>query len=170
MLAVKFYSQVAQDQKPAGIPDNWPAECVELHNNESAFDDTWTIMTRDEYVAYRADAQEAFDAWVQSTIIPPDQAAIQLAYVKSRIAAARIFGIGLVTEYGATNVLAGKTTEQVQQIMQITGKVVVALNTGSLYVSLAELAAIVPDDTLITAAQVTFFRNKIQDYVGVPRT
>lgn len=170
MVAVQFYSQIPVDQKPAGIPDQWPAQCIELHNNESAFDDSWTIMSKAEYSAWKMDHQAEFDAWVVSTTIPPDQAALQLAYVQSRISAARIFGIGLVTQYGATNVLAGKTTEQVQQIMQITGKVVVALNTGSLYVSIAELDAIEPDGVLISTSQITFFRNKIQDYLGVPRT
>ena len=172
MLAVKFYAQIPIDQKPAGIPDMWPAECIELHNNESSFDGTWTILTKSEYDAYKLDNQALYNAWYASYTTPtPDQvAAAQLAYVKSRISAARTYGIGIVTTYGAVNVLAGLNTEQVQRVMSITSKVVAALNTGSLYVALAELAMITPDETIIKTSQITQVRNQIQDYLGIPRT
>lgn len=91
-------------------------------------------------------------------------------YVKGRILSAMSFGQNLMAEYGAENVLAGKTTAQVQSIMEQTGKIQTAFLSGSLYVALNEIESVVPDGTLITQATLDNFRHKIQDYLGIPRT
>lgn len=90
--------------------------------------------------------------------------------VASKISAARDFGLKLITQYGAQNVLSGYSVEQIQDIMSRTARAQVALNTGSLYVAIAELNAIETDDTIITAAKIKVFRNQIEDYLGIPRT
>lgn len=91
-------------------------------------------------------------------------------YVRNRILAAMDFGRNIMADYGATNVLAGRTVEQIQTIMSQTGSVQAALLSGSLYVALDELAQIEPDGTLITEDTLTTFRHKIQAYLGIPLT
>lgn len=90
--------------------------------------------------------------------------------VASKIMAARDFGVRLIAQYGAQNVLSGYSIEQIQDIMTRTAKVQAALNTGSLYVAISELNAIELDDTIITAAKIKVFRNQIEDYLQIPRT
>jgi hypothetical protein len=90
--------------------------------------------------------------------------------VADKIAAARSFGLKLIAQYGAQNVLSGYSIVQIQDIMNRTAKVQAALNTGSLYVAIAELNAVETDDTIITTDKIKSFRNLIQDYLGIPRT
>lgn len=90
--------------------------------------------------------------------------------VAARIMAARDFGMKLIAQYGAQNVLSGYDIQQIQYIMEKTAKVQAALNTGSLYVAINELNAIEPDGNLITAEKIASFRNLIEDYLQIPRT
>jgi hypothetical protein len=72
--------------------------------------------------------------------------------------------------YGAQNILRGMSITQIQDIMNRAGPTMTALLSGSLYVALDELSKVQTDSTVITAAVVTDFRRKIQDYLGMPRT
>lgn len=90
--------------------------------------------------------------------------------VAAKIAAARNFGLKLITQYGAQNVLSGYSIEQIQDIMTRTAKVQAALNTGSLYVAIQELNAVQTDASIITEAKIKQFRNQIEDYLQIPRT
>lgn len=90
--------------------------------------------------------------------------------VAGKISAARAFGNKLIAQYGAQNVLAGYDIATIQMIMEKTAKVLVALNTGSLYVAITELNAIETDESIVTAAKVKAFRNLIEDYLQTPRT
>jgi hypothetical protein len=90
--------------------------------------------------------------------------------VQGKILAAMAFGQNLMASYGATNVLSGYNVEQIQFIMAKTAMVQSALLSGSLYVALDELSKIEIDGTIITGVRITEFRNKIQDYLGIPRT
>jgi hypothetical protein len=88
------------------------------------------------------------------------------------------FGKNIMAEYGASNVIRGLTVPQIKQIMQVTTGLQAALNSGSLYVALDELAAIQspitdatdPNVVLINSEIITEFRNKIEDYLQIPRT
>ena len=90
--------------------------------------------------------------------------------VVKKILAAMDFGRNLIAEYGASNVLAGLTISQIQSIMTATAAVQSALSTGSLYVAISEINNIVPDGTIITTEKLTEVRNKIEDFLGIPRT
>lgn len=90
--------------------------------------------------------------------------------VRNRILNAMEFGRGIIAEYGASNVLANLTIAEIQTTMTATEKVQSALNTGSMYVAIQEINAIVPDGVLITTAKLTEVRNKIEDYLQIPRT
>jgi hypothetical protein len=74
-LAVKFYSQVAN---PLNIPGVWPAESVDIGNG-AAPDNTYTVMSFQEFLDYKAVHQAAYDAWYFSYMasLPINQAPIQ---------------------------------------------------------------------------------------------
>lgn len=93
-----------------------------------------------------------------------------LDIVANRILAARAFGTKLIARYGASNVIAGYSIEQIQDIMTRTARVQSALNTGSLYVAIQEINAIEPDGVLITVEKLKSVRNEIEDYLQIPRT
>lgn len=59
-LAVRLYGVNSQ-----GIPELWPCQVVELGNSTTLPDDgnSWSLMTKEEYIAYLATHQAAYDAW-----------------------------------------------------------------------------------------------------------
>ena len=97
-------------------------------------------------------------------------AATMQEIVTDKILDAMRFGRSIIASYGASNVLSGYSITQIQYIMQATSSVQVALNTGSLYVAIAELNRIIPDGIIITAPKITTVRNQIEDYLKIPRT
>jgi len=90
--------------------------------------------------------------------------------IANRILAARDFGVRLIAQYGAQNIMAGYSVQEIQAIMERTGRLQAALNTGSLYVAINELNAVETDDVYITPAKIKYFRNLIEDYLQIPRT
>lgn len=163
-LAVLLYKFVLD--APAGIPGEWPAEVRELNSDLILPGENWVHMTSASLASLTASLQGEYDAWEDSLIPAFDP----VAYVATKISAARIFGIEIVTYYGASNVLKGLSVEQVQEVMATTSKIVAALNTGSLYVAIAEINAVVPDGVIIKESELTKVRNQIEDYLQIPRT
>jgi len=168
MYAVKLYSSVVN--KPEGMPNNWPAEVIDIGETEELpteypSEDGWQVMDQEVLDTLKADNQSAYNTWYTTYKTPSTQ-----LYIKNKILDAMSFGQGVIAEYGAQNILAGLTLTQIQTVMERTAKVQVALNTGSLYVVLTELALVEIDGTIVTESRVTEFRNKIQDYLEIPRT
>lgn len=91
-------------------------------------------------------------------------------FVTAKIVDARRFGIQITASYGASNVLAGYSVEIIQDIMVRTAKAAAALNSGSLYVAIKELNAVETDESVITPEKIAAVRNKIEDYLNIPRT
>jgi len=166
-LAVRLWSAESSSAAEviAGIPLAWPSQVIELGNDTTLPDNTYQLMTTDDFATYRATHQSDYNAYLTS--LAPAATAV---YVTGKILNAVSFGRQIMAEYGAQNVLAGFNTTQIQTIMATTGNVQSALLSGSLKVALAELATITPDGVLVTQATLDSFRHKIQDYLGVPRT
>lgn len=76
-LAVLLYRNT---DNPQNLPDEWPAECVELGDVTTMPGPTWQLMTRDEYDLYREQHQHLYDAWLidnpKPTVKAPDPLAI----------------------------------------------------------------------------------------------
>ena len=89
--------------------------------------------------------------------------------IASKIAAARQWGVQLMDRQAAENVMAGYDIETIEHIMDTADKVMIALRTGSLYVAIARLNRITPDEVL-TVAKLKAMRNEIEDYLKIPRT
>lgn len=164
-VAVLKYQFVTD--KPLNIPDAWPAEVRELGTGTELPSEDWVLMTIEEYNTYLADNQAAYDTW-ESGVIAMN--AYSSEAVSKKILNAMDFGKSVMVAYAVQNVLSQFSLEQIKDIITRTAKVQQALNTGSLYVALDELALIQTDETVITEAKITEVRNKIQDYLNIPRT
>lgn len=98
---------------------------------------------------------------------PPEPAQPNPAeVVKARILEAMEFGKQLMAEFGATNVLAGKTTAQIAAISDKLSVVQSRLLSGSLYAALIAIDTLEPDANVSTEA-IAEFKAKIQAFLGV---
>jgi len=62
-LAVKLYRDVNVAEKPAGIPDAWPAEIKELGDGRELPGPEWLLMTTEEIAIYRDQHKADFANW-----------------------------------------------------------------------------------------------------------
>lgn len=67
-VAVKLYKDVVE--KPAGIPDAWPAEVIELGMSRTVPAANWLLMTCDDFIRYKAARQEVYAQWEKATRPP----------------------------------------------------------------------------------------------------
>ena len=169
MLAVLLYSAVGADQNPQGIPGNWPFQVIELADGEAAPSSDWMVLSKEDYQAWVDGHQAEYSTWA-TTFAAANAQAASIAYVKNKIVNAMAFGRDVMAEYGAQNVVAGYSLAQIQQIIIATSEVQAAIITGSLNVALDALSRVPVDGTLITTDKITFFRNKFQDFLGLPHT
>lgn len=160
-LAVLKYEFV--EDAPEGIPLQWPAEIKEIGSGTTLPGENWVLMTTQEFQRHKDDYQQDYDDWLSGY----DPSAPKV--VADRIRSAMDFGKTIMIEYATSNVLAGLTTSEVQEIIQRTMNLQLALNSGALYVAIEELNLLVPD-ALITEQKITEFRNKIESYLGLPLT
>ena len=164
-LAVRLYSHVDAAHKPDGIPDVWPAEVRELGSSTTLPGEDWILMTTSDYAAYIAANKSTYDAWLTS--IQAANAPQQT--VEKRIQDAMKFGHQMILEFAAGNVLRGLTVDQVKIVATQYAEIQQLLQSGSLYVALNEISALTPTD-LVPQSILDYFRNKLQDYLGLPRT
>lgn len=162
-LAVKTYEFVTS--KPAGIPDEWPAEVRELGESTTLPDESgeWVLMTREEFNEYKDEHQSAYETWSASYAT--------VESVERIIAAAKVFANSIIDRFAAENVLLGITQAGMTgAVLNKMSGVMSALLTGSLYEAIARTKAIPESDydaTFITEARLLSFVNKIESYLGI---
>ena len=129
------------------------------------------LPSSEEFVVNTANQLTSTQASALNAVVAAHIASSSLQdIIANRILAARSFGVRLIAQYGAQNIIAGYSVAEIQAIMIRTNAVQAALNTGSLYVAITELNAVETDDKYITPDKIKYFRNIIEDYLGVPRT
>ncbi len=82
VLDVLMYSSVATGQKPAGIPDVWPARVIERPDGATVTPG-YQRMTAAGYDAYRATHQATYDTW-RTTVKAAADAAEALATLREQ--------------------------------------------------------------------------------------
>jgi len=138
-VAVLLYQNVPVESKPSGIPDVWPSTVIELGDSTTLPDETWSLMTREDYCTYVSTHQSTYDTWFANSI----QVENSIKAVQTMIGQAREFGTKVILEYAAENVLLGITQAgKTKQVQDALIKVVFALLTGSLYLACTEIKAI----------------------------
>lgn len=93
---------------------------------------------------------------------PPNHAVV----VKARILEAMEFGKQLMAEFGASNVLAGKTTAQIAAISDKLAVVQARILSGSLYAALSAIDALEADAN-VSAEAIAEFKLKIEIFLGI---
>jgi hypothetical protein len=164
-LAVLKNQYVAD--KPAGMPNEWPAEVVELSDGVAFPPDEragWIVMTQAEYGAHLAANRESYVAWIATQQLPPDIQKI----VETKIRSAMDFGSKIIVEYGARNVLSGRTVAEIRSISVKLAEVQTLLMSGSLYCARQAIIDMVPD-ALVTADDKSEFLWKLNNYLGIPQ-
>lgn len=103
----------------------------------------------------------------------------QTDVVQQLVQSAMTFGAKLMVEYAAQNILlgitqAGKTGDVMSYLQPVLGPI----TTGSLYTAVQQIDVLLADTSLVKAALAPFvtndvlttYKNKIQDYLCIPRT
>lgn len=94
--------------------------------------------------------------------------------VEGSITNAIKFGEKLLVTYAAENVMLGITQDGMTgTVIDRLGGVITCLQSGSLYDVIVRIKAIPPanyDPKYITAARLLTFINKVEDYLGLPRS
>ena len=93
---------------------------------------------------------------------PPSPAVL----VKARILEAMEFGKQLMAEFGASNVLAGKTTAQIAAISDKLAVVQARILSGSLYAALSAIDALEPDAN-VSVESIAEFKAKIEAFLDI---
>lgn len=95
-------------------------------------------------------------------------------FYRSIVTNAAAFGAQLIASFAADNVRLGITQAGMTTTVRLaTADVTSALQTGSLYDAISAAKAIPSasyDSTFITASRILAFVNKIEDYLGIPRS
>ena len=158
-IAVLKYQFVSD--KPVGIPNEWPAETIELGENTNLPSEDWVLMTQIELETHKAIYKSAYDSWLQTYSTPNIE-----NLISKRITNAMSFGNKLIVEYGTKNVLRGYTVQQTRSIAFKLLEVQSLLLSGSLYCAREALFELTPDN-LVTQADIDEFMAKINTYLGV---
>lgn len=163
MLAVLIYQFVSN--KPAGMPDAWPAEVKETSELPN---ENWLLMTEQEFVAYKSTHQAAYNAWYASTIPAPNPLNTYIAIVSK----AKEFANEIMNIAAAENILMGITqVGKTKLIADTLRDVTYYLQSGSLYEAMTSIDAVVITAEMapfITSSRLLEFKNKIRVYLGLP--
>jgi hypothetical protein len=163
-IAVKLYQSITN--KPAGIPDAWPAETVTLGESTTLPDgDGWILMTEEELTTQKASTQAAYAAWI-APILAEETSYKQERAFRQNVDNAMDFGHEIIVEFSALNAINQLTTAQVLEISQRLAVVQVLLSTGALYTALDVLENITADE-LLSQELLDYFEQKIRNYLGI---
>jgi hypothetical protein len=161
LLAQNADLQFLKDRGIVGIPGGWPIE-VHAYTDGDVVPSEWQVMSDENLRFQYSNNNSAYQLFLTSQIDV-------VAMVAKSITAAMNFGRGLMAEFGAANVLKRLTPAQVAGVAQKLLNVQLLLMSGSLYTAISAMNAIVPD-AVLTAEVIKVYRNKIEEYLGVPPT
>lgn len=104
-----------------------------------------------------------------ATIIDDHTTSYPKGAVDSAILSASEFGLKLIRDFGARNVLAGKTDEEIDAIIDDNAdilKIGIGLLSGSLKYTKRKVTAMTPDGVGITTDDKTWILDQLNDYLG----
>lgn len=161
LVAYKTYEEAPEAARPPGVLLAYPWQ-VEAAN-ETSTARGFTVVTQEEYDALVLSMEAA------------NQSSMRIAAIMTGVLTPAITkGQELIITFAAENISLGITQAgMTTQVRTVTADVVSALNTGSLYDAITAARAIPSasyDTTFVTAARLLTFVNKIEDYLGIPRS
>lgn len=109
-----------------------------------------------------------------NSIVATHQPVLVQEVVETSIRNAIKFGEKMLVTYAAENIMLGITQDGMTgTVIDRLGSVIVCLQSGSLYDVIARIKAIPVehyDSKYITAVRLLSFVNKVEDYLGLPRS
>ena len=165
-FAVLTYEFVSD--KPAGIPDVWPAEIKNLGDSIELPGDDWVLMTESEYNTYFETHIGTYNTW-KNSYYTVDMNAV----VNKKITASIEFGTKILIQFATENVLmgitaSGRTIEIVQYLTNLRNYVI----TGSLYAAVTEIDNLLADPDLgdyspfVTEARLNYYKDRLVAFLA----
>ncbi|MEM4379134.1 MAG: hypothetical protein QXL01_00405 [Thermoplasmatales archaeon] len=168
-LAVLTYEFVTD--KPAGIPNEWPAEVRELGESTELPGENWVLMTVQQLHDYQDLHRNSYNQWENSYFAPKPEEIINKAITK-----AEMFGKSLIEEFKIGNVALGITqANKTKQVADYCHRLEHYLGTGSLYAAITEINTMLEDPAFsqlglspfITVERLADYKARIQAYLGI---
>lgn len=165
MIAYKPFLLCPFSQRPPAIPLEYPwiAQVCEESEASGLRAKKWTVVSQEDYDALIEELQPLYDAWVVTA---------QRLQVEGIVAAARDFGMRVMINFAAENILLGITQDgKTGEVITKLASVMTALQAGSLYEAITQLRAVPSenyDDKYVTAARLLTAVNKIETYLNLP--
>lgn len=154
-LAIKFYRN--EIDKPIGIPDGWPSEVIELGDSLILPNDQYILMTLEQYNEYIIDNRPNYDIYISSIIIDNSLQQAQ---------ACMVFGQMFIAQLGAEPEVMSLNTDQMIQLVSLTGSIQLMLMTGALGTALFALEN--TDFTgVLSSDLITKYLTKLKQFLGV---
>jgi hypothetical protein len=160
-LAIKLYA--TETDKPAGIPDVWPSKTIEIADDAKVPDNTYQIMTLEEYNVYKATNLAVYNTWSTAYLAPTP---IQI--VSAKLKESITFGSNLIFQAVVENITLGITQAgKTQAVSDYCAKLQVYVTTGSLYAAMDEIDALIAAgipanlSPFITIVRLNAYKSKI---------
>lgn len=157
MIAFKTFIDCPENQKPAGIPDDWPWQerlCAEEQTAELEAQG-FTVMTDEEYAAHKISLQTTHSAWVTSY-----QQSLIHGLIDKKIKSYQNIAPTLIRELYVLNTLNGITTVQSDQMFDDYYDVLTRIREGAFPTALRRLQFKRPSG-FVTQALIDQWTSKI---------
>jgi hypothetical protein len=160
MKSYKTYRQ--HPNPPEGVSPEWVWQVCDGELGG------WTVVTDEQFDALMAaynDSITAWDEWRQ-------QRAVMVSVRDGILTPAMAMGAQIIKEFAAENIALGITQAgMTTRVRLVTGDIVNALSTGSLYDAITAARSIPAeskDPTFVTDVRLLTCVNKIETYLGLP--
>lgn len=168
--AVKKYSKIPKEERPApDFPEEYPYATVNLGTKNYYINPDFEVMNDVQYKEYKSNVENLFWEYQQNLEVNKRD----FMKVQDYMIRVKEFTSNLIENFAAENVFLGISqlglTNHVRtSLSQVSG----ALMVYSLKDAIEELIKLddsILDDRILTPARLLSFRNKIEDFLGVPR-
>ena len=148
------------------IPSDWPYLINEVSDPPNTNIPTnYLRLTIEDYNLYVSDPTRVA-AYNQVMSVVNMFIGIE-ANINNAVNQAADFGRKIMLEYGTRNVMAGKSQADIAVIIVRMSKVQQLVLGGALYTALSELDNVEVDGTIIDNTNMTYFKNRIREYLGM---
>lgn len=151
MIAFKTFADCPEEQRVEGVLLSWPWIEVRFTEAERAVEllqAGWRVMTENDYESYKRVVSPTYN-------------------VTGVIESAMEFGKRMMTEFGTKNVLRGYNATQITQVSTELERLQQFCMSGSLNAAYQFILTFQATELVIEEDRLEF-KNKIEDYLGIP--
>lgn len=168
--AIKKYSKVPVEKRPhPDFPVDYPESVIDLGYRNYYNNPDYVVMNNAEYIFYKKNADTLY--WQFQENLEKNKRSYMA--VEDYMKRVKAFSDKLISDFATENVFLGISQRGLTNHVRTSlSEVTNALLTYSLKDAVEELIKVDPealDDVVLTPARLLSFRNKIEDFIGVPR-